>query len=271
MILPVVRCAMLAGLAAVLAGCNPAPPAPIESSAPVATSKPIVNDWKVEATESDIRAAVDRISQEKQVSAAEADASLQLPNWGVWSDMTPEQARKLYEKIPLDAGLKYTYGSGKNELVVFVDPHNQNDRRLLGLLRSEKLDATVYVFPLPSDPPVSNVARILCTQSPEKAWEDWIAQIAVKERDLGSIFTPRLDESEELKRWKDWEVAHPETLGCDRQRPSKIEEVASDLGVVFTPTVVFAHGRAWPGQFPELADIKNTWAYAHGKLGLSRR
>lgn len=265
--------ALFAGLTAALVGCGPDPVQPADKRSLATPASPIVNDWRVEATEKDIRAAVDQISQEKQMSAAEADASLQLPNWGVWADLNEQQARDLYVNIPLDVGLKYTYGSGENELVVFVDPHNQNDRRLLGLLRSEsqKLNATVYVFPLPSAPPVGNVARILCTQSPEDAWADWVAQIAAKKEDLGSIFTPRLDEKEELKRWKSWELNHPEILGCDARRVDKIEAIAGDLGVVFTPTVVFAHGRAWPGQFPELADIQSTWAYAHGKLGLPRR
>lgn len=263
---------VLIAWAALATGCRPSHPPPVDVSkqaVPSPAAKPIVSDWQVQASHEEIRKAVDEIGAEKQMSAAEADSSLALPDRGVWADLSQAQARALYESIPLDLGLKYTYGNGRNELVVFTDPHNQNDRRLMGLLlaNASDLNATLYVFPLPSSDPVSNVERILCTQNPESAWSDWMKQVAVPKNELGGIFTPRMPELDEQSKWTQWEVSHPEKLGCSASdRAMRIDALANELGVSFTPTLIFAHGRAWPGQFPELSDLRDTWGYVHDRL-----
>lgn len=188
-----------------------------------------------------------------------------VADWGIWGDNTEQSARDLYLSVPLELGLKYEFGTPKRELVVFSDPNGQQDRRLMAMLSAQKnLDAVVYVFPLPSALMIGNVERILCTSDPEKAWKDWMARVAPGDENLHVLYPPRIPEDRALVSWGEWEAAHPEILGCNApSRASRLDTVASELGVSHTPTVLFANGRAWPDSFILMEDIERTWEYVH--------
>lgn len=194
-----------------------------------------------------------------------------VADWGLWADMDDKKARSIYQSIPRDLALKYSFGEPKNELIVFTDPYNQSDRRLYRILdnATEKMDAVIYVFPLQGRLEVGNVARILCTENPEKSWWDWIMLIAPSRLDAIAVETPRLDTEEEIRLWSVWKQQHPEILSCEsKARSDLIDKAASDLGVSHTPTLVFANGRAWPSPVVEWSDVQQTWKYVHGRLGI---
>lgn len=194
-----------------------------------------------------------------------------VADWGLWGELTDKQARVLYQSIPKELALKYSFGKPDKELVIFTDPYSQNDRRLYRLLDSatEKMNAVIYVFPLPGRQEVGDVSRILCTANPEESWWDWMMRIAPSHLDAIAIEPPRLDPREEARLWEVWKRQHPPMLSCERKsRIQEIDKVATDLGVSHTPTVVFANGRAWPLPVVGWHEIEHSWVYVHGRLGI---
>ena len=194
-----------------------------------------------------------------------------VADWGLWGELTDKQARELYQSIPREFALKYSFGKPDKELVIFTDPYSQNDRRFYRLLdnSTEKLNAVIYVFPLPGRLEVGDVSRILCTANPEKSWWDWMMLVAPSRAAALSMETPRLDPAEELRLWSVWKQQHPPMLSCEnKDRAAVISKAASDLGVSHTPTLVFANGRAWPSSMVEWSDVEQTWSYVHNRLGI---
>jgi hypothetical protein len=275
------RCAaVLAGclVAIFMSGCadRQAPPAPSVDTATV--EAPGASPTQQELS----RLAVQHYFRTEPSSAVNLPAALPgtyipppqdgwVADWGLWADIDDKQARDLYQSIPKELALKYSFGEPKKELVVFTDPYSQNDRRFYRILdnATETMDAVVYVFPLQGRLEVGNVARILCTANPEKSWWDWMMLIAPSRLDAIAIETPRLDPAEEIRLWSVWKQQHPQMLSCEnKDRGDLIGKLASDLGVSHTPTLVFANGRAWPSPVVEWSDIQQSWDYVHGRQGI---
>lgn len=192
-----------------------------------------------------------------------------VADWGIWADLSDEAARELYKNIPKDLALKYSFGSPDKEIVIFTDPYSQDDRRLYRFLgdAEENMNATVYVYLLPGKVEVGNVQRILCSANPEKAWWEWMMQIAPSRLDAASVETPRMKVENEARVWEGWKRQFPEMLSCEhRSRGNEIAELATELGVSHTPTLIFANGRAWPSPIVNWQDVQDNWSYVHGRL-----
>lgn len=192
-----------------------------------------------------------------------------VADWGIWDDLSDEKARELYETIPKELALKYSFGSPDKELVIFTDPYSQDDRRLYRFLgdAEESMNATVYIYLLPGKVEVGNVQRILCSANPEKAWWEWMMLLAPSRINAASVETPRMNVENEARVWAGWKRQFPEMLSCEHNdRGAVIADLATELGVSHTPTVIFANGRAWPSPIVDWTDIQDNWSYVHTRL-----
>lgn len=236
----------------------------------------ISRDWRLPVAKNDAASAAaewfdDASSLLESAPGVAMRNSDWVADWGVWADNTDDEAVELYRSIPKDLALRYEFGdSAKNELLVFTDPYAQKDRRFYRILMdaAKKIDATVYMLPLLGSTETGSVSRILCAQQPEQAWWDWISKIAPTTAQASSLFPIRITQANEDVKWSEWEADYPQVSSCDSLRAEKISQLATDLGVSHTPTVVFANGRAWPFPDIELSDIQENWRFVSEKQHL---
>lgn len=135
-----------------------------------------------------------------------------------------------FNALPLDKAIKVVKGNGSRKLVVFSDPDCPYCQRLEKDELSKINDVTVYVMLMPLEslhPDAANKARaIWCAPDRVKAWKDWIMDKKLA-KNAGQ---------------------------CDNPVKSVLE-LAQQLNINSTPTLIFADGAKIPGAIP-VSDIE---------------
>lgn len=193
------------------------------------------------------------------------------------NDPNPDlaQGQALFSALYEARGLRFVYGAGTRRLVVFSDPGSLFDLQLFQMLQAntENLDATIVVLPIyPPDRPDARLKAqaLFCAQDPENVWKAWIEAAAAN---TTSNFSSdgRIPEV----AWQGFVRRNPVTAtSCSPAQQSALagfSQAASQIGVGWTPTAVFAHGQAWPGPLLGREDLEKVWWYVNGRLGLSRQ
>lgn len=144
-------------------------------------------------------------------------------------DVTGERLDELtkvdFSSLPLDQAIKVVKGNGSRKLVVFSDPDCPYCKRLEQKELVNINDVTIYTFLFPLEqlhPDALNKAKaIWCASDRAKAWQDWVLNGQLVK--AGNCDTSAIDKSAELGR---------------------------KLGVVSTPTLIFADGKRMLGAYP---------------------
>ncbi len=186
---------------------------------------------------------------------------LLVGNAGKLVNVTKEEAlrvgSKLYTDLPFDKAIKYVYGNGQRQLVVFSDPDCPFCQALEVMFRGESanLNATVYLLPYPIEslhPNAENKARqLLCQADPAKAWQDWM------------VFASQAagDTAKSEKLWADWSARNPAPTNCARAADIEaIKKVGLNLGVNQTPTLMFSNGMPFFGLL-DRTELEQSWQY----------
>jgi len=125
----------------------------------------------------------------------------------------------------LDEVTKVVKGNGSRKLVVFSDPDCPYCKRLEQKELVNINDVTIYTFLFPLEqlhPDAVNKSKaIWCAPDRAKAWQDWVLNGQLAK--AGNCDTSAIDKSAELGR---------------------------KLGVVSTPTLIFADGKRMLGAYP---------------------
>ena len=144
-------------------------------------------------------------------------------------DVTGERLDELtkvdFSSLPLDQAIKVVKGNGSRKLVVFSDPDCPYCKRLEQKELVNINDVTIYTFLFPLEqlhPDAVNKSKaIWCATDRAKAWQDWVLNGQLAK--AGNCDTSAIDKSAELGR---------------------------KLGVVSTPTLIFADGKRMLGAYP---------------------
>jgi thiol:disulfide interchange protein DsbC len=158
-------------------------------------------------------------------------------------DVTGERLDELtkvdFSSLPLDQAIKVVKGNGSRKLVVFSDPDCPYCKRLEQKELVNINDVTIYTFLFPLEqlhPDAGNKAKaIWCAPDRAKAWQDWVLNGQLAK--AGNCDTSAIDKSAELGR---------------------------KLGVVSTPTLIFADGKRMLGAYPA-KDIEKAMTTAPAK------
>jgi thiol:disulfide interchange protein DsbC len=144
-------------------------------------------------------------------------------------DVTGERLDELtkvdFSSLPLDQAIKVVKGNGSRKLVVFSDPDCPYCKRLEQKELVNINDVTIYTFLFPLEqlhPDAGNKSKaIWCAPDRAKAWQDWVlnGQLA-------------------------------KAANCDTSAIDKSAELGRKLGVVSTPTLIFADGKRMLGAYP---------------------
>lgn len=144
-------------------------------------------------------------------------------------DITGERLEELnkvdFSSLPLDQAIKVVKGNGSRKLVVFSDVDCPYCKRLEQNELTNITDVTIYTFLYPIQQlhpdAIAKSKSIWCSSNRTKAWEDW-------------IFRNQL----------------PKTTGNCEVPIEKVADLARDLGVSSTPTIIFANGKRMLGAQP---------------------
>jgi len=144
-------------------------------------------------------------------------------------DITGERLEELtkidFSSLPLDQAIKVVKGNGSRKLVVFSDVDCPYCKRLEQNELANITDVTVYTFLYPIEqlhPDAANKSKsIWCAKNRVKAWDDWIMR-------------------NEL----------PKNTGNCEVPLEKVGQLAKKLGIVSTPTLIFADGKRMLGAMP---------------------
>lgn len=144
-------------------------------------------------------------------------------------DITGERLDELtkvdFKSLPLDKAIKVVKGNGKRQLVVFSDVDCPFCKRLERNELSHITDVTVYTFLYPIDqlhPDARNKSKsIWCAKDRVKAWDDWILRDKL-----------------------------PKTVGNCKVPLETVGDLARDIGVQSTPTLIFSDGSRLLGAQP---------------------
>lgn len=210
------------------------------------------------------------LQQPAQVLRLPAGARLDAGN-----DPNPDlvQGQALFSALYEARGLRFVYGAGTRRLVVFSDPGSLFDLQLFQMLQAnaENLDATIVVLPVyPPDRPDARLKAqaLFCAQDPENVWKAWI-EAAAANTTSNFASDGRIPEV----AWQGFVRRNPVTAtSCSPAQQSALagfSQAASQIGVGWTPTAVFAHGQAWPGPLLGREDLEKVWWYVNGRLGLA--
>ena len=158
-------------------------------------------------------------------------------------DVTGERLDELtkvdFSSLPLDQAIKVVKGNGSRKLVVFSDPDCPYCKRLEQKELVNINDVTIYTFLFPLEqlhPDAGNKSKaIWCAPDRAKAWQDWVLNGQLAK--AGNCDTSAIDKSAELGR---------------------------KLGVVSTPTLIFADGKRMLGAYPA-KDIEKAMTTAPAK------
>jgi thiol:disulfide interchange protein DsbC len=148
-------------------------------------------------------------------------------------NVTEQRMRKLTalnvkELPPLNMAIKKVKGDGSRQLMVFSDPHCTFCKRLEQELASlNNVSIYVFLYPVESKFPGSTELSksIWCAPDRAKAWDEWM-----------------------LKGQR------PANKGGCANPVDQIEKIGTKLGIMNTPTMVFADGAPLPGM-TRAADI----------------
>ncbi len=144
-------------------------------------------------------------------------------------DITGERIEELtkvdFSSLPLDQAIKVVKGNGSRKLVVFSDVDCPYCKRLEQNELTNITDVTIYTFlyPLQQLHPdaVAKSKSIWCANNRTKAWEDW-------------IFRNQL----------------PKSTGNCEVPLEKVADLARNMGVTSTPTLIFSDGKRMMGAQP---------------------
>lgn len=144
-------------------------------------------------------------------------------------DITGERLDELtkidFSSLPLEQAIKVVKGNGSRKLVVFSDVDCPYCKRLERNELANITDVTIYTFLYPIEqlhPDAANKSKLIwCANNRVKAWEDWILRDQL-----------------------------PNAVGnCDVPL-EKVGQLARKIGVVSTPTMIFADGKRMLGAQP---------------------
>jgi thiol:disulfide interchange protein DsbC len=144
-------------------------------------------------------------------------------------DITGERLDELtkidFSSLPLEQAIKVVKGNGSRKLVVFSDVDCPYCKRLERNELANITDVTIYTFLYPIEqlhPDAANKSKLIwCANNRVKAWEDWILRDQL-----------------------------PNAAGnCDVPL-EKVGQLARKIGVVSTPTMIFADGKRMLGAQP---------------------
>lgn len=144
-------------------------------------------------------------------------------------DITGERLEELtrvdFNSLPLDQAIKVVKGNGSRKMVVFSDVDCPFCKRLEQKELANITDVTIYTFLYPLQqlhPDAEAKSRsIWCSSNRVKAWQDWILNSQL-----------------------------PKTAGNCEVPLEKVGELARNIGVNSTPTIIFANGRRMLGAQP---------------------
>ncbi len=144
-------------------------------------------------------------------------------------DITGERLEELtkvdFNSLPLEQAIKVVKGNGSRKLVVFSDVDCPYCKRLEQNELSNITDVTIYTFLYPLQqlhPDAEAKSRsIWCSSNRVKAWQDWILK--------GQL---------------------PISTGNCEVPLEKVGELARNIGVTSTPTLIFANGKRMLGAQP---------------------
>jgi thiol:disulfide interchange protein DsbC len=153
-------------------------------------------------------------------------------------NLTEERSRKLFavdfNSLPLELAVKRVKGNGERKLAYFTDPNCSYCKKLEGELKSVD-NVTLYRFMYAIFPGSDErVRNILCTNDPNKTWEDWM---------LNGVAAP--------------------SGNCATQA-EKVMALGKKLHVNGTPTLIFADGLLVPGYMP-VANLEKALNSAAGR------
>ena len=139
-------------------------------------------------------------------------------------NLTEERSHKLFavefDKLPFELALKKVKGNGSRKMAYFTDPNCGYCKKLEGELKNVD-NVTLYRFLYPLFPGSDEKVRnILCSNDPNKTWEDWMTS-GVK----------------------------PPSGNCATQT-EKVIALGKKLHVNGTPTLLFANNKQIPGYMP---------------------
>lgn len=261
-----------AALAVFCVACQPsAPPAP-SVAAPVAPAKtPPVEPPHASPTAIVVPASTQFTAPAISGAAVEPLPVIPLPEGASLEiDAGKEMGLAVYAALKTPNALRFVYGAGTRRIVVFSDPGSLFDMAFFQMLEAnaDNLDATVTI--LPYAPPSRTgsslkIQALFCAQSPERAWRSWmIAAQANTTSEFGAGGNiPEV-------AWQGWSrqglTGDGTCSPADLARLDQIRSLGDRLSVQTTPTVVFAHGQAWPGPIVSREDLEKVWGYVYGYL-----
>ena len=144
-------------------------------------------------------------------------------------DVTGERLEELtkidFSSLPLEQAIKVVKGNGSRKLVVFSDVDCPYCKQLERKELSNINDVTIYTFLYP--------IIQLHPDAPEKSKSIWCA-------------------TNRTKAWNDWILNNqlPASTGNCEVPLERVGELARKLGVVSTPTLIFADGKRMMGAQP---------------------
>lgn len=144
-------------------------------------------------------------------------------------DITGERLEELtrvdFNSLPLDQAIKVVKGNGSRKMVIFSDVDCPFCKRLEQKELTNITDVTIYTFLYPLQqlhPDAEAKSRsIWCSSNRVKAWQDWILNSQL-----------------------------PKSAGNCEVPLEKVGELARNIGVNSTPTIIFANGRRMLGAQP---------------------
>lgn len=144
-------------------------------------------------------------------------------------NLTEERSHKLFavdfNSLPIELAVKRVKGNGERKMAYLTDPNCGYCKKLEGELKNVD-NVTLYRFLYPIFPGSDEKVRnILCSNDPNKTWEDWM---------LNGV--------------------QPPAGNCATQT-DKVSALGKKLHVTGTPTLVFSDGTLVPGYLPA-ADLE---------------
>ncbi len=144
-------------------------------------------------------------------------------------DITGERLEELtridFNSLPLDKAIKVVKGNGSRKIAVFSDVDCPYCKRLERNELSNITDVTIYTFLYPLEQLHPNAAEksklIWCATNREQAWKDWILNDKL-----------------------------PKSAGNCEVPLEEIGQLARNVGVSSTPTLIFSDGRRMMGAQP---------------------
>lgn len=160
-----------------------------------------------------------------------------------------------YKRIPTEGALRYVFGNGQRQVVVFSDPDCPYCQALEFMFETNKdnLNATVLIVPYPIEslhPQAEAKSKyLLCTQDPEKSWRDWMLTSAAAMS------------KNQAASWDDWAARNPSKQGCARaDLVGKVKAYGQEYGFNQTPILMFSNGMPFLGMI-ERGELERAWEF----------